>query len=295
MKTVRVAAAVICDAAERPAKVFATARGYGEFKGRWEFPGGKIEPGETARQALVREIREELSVTVEPLELLGTIEYDYPGFHLSMDCFACALRDGEIVLREALEARWLGAGELDEIDWLPADRELLGALHALLETPSPRDLERLDALYGRLERRRDELLRALSGERVECGWYSGHYHRQKDGQWAREAWPIPVIAVKGLCDVEIQFDALGVSAKLTREAALECAFEAAQGVPFEAYGVEDYLADYYRSGQPIETLRERVRASTEGEIGFAFTLPFETEGARLHDFLRALRAEGFFY
>ena len=105
MKTVRVAAAVICDAAERPAKVFATARGYGEFRGRWEFPGGKIEPGETARQALVREIREELSVTVEPLELLGTIEYDYPGFHLSMDCFACALREGEIVLREALEGR----------------------------------------------------------------------------------------------------------------------------------------------------------------------------------------------
>ena len=88
---------------------------------------------------------------------------------------------------------------------------------------------------------------------------------------------------------------LPFSPKLTREAALECAFEAARGVPFEAYGVEDYLADYYRSGQPIETLRERVHASTEGEIGFAFTLPFETEGARLHDFLRALRAEGFFY
>ena len=148
MKTVRVAAAVICNAAERPAKVFATARGYGEFRGRWEFPGGKIEPGETARQALVREIREELSVTVEPLELLGTIEYDYPGFHLSMDCFACALREGEIVLREALEGRWLGADELAEIDWLPADRELLGALHALLETPSPRDLERLDRCTG---------------------------------------------------------------------------------------------------------------------------------------------------
>lgn len=133
MKTVRVAAAVICDAAERPTHVFATARGYGEFKGRWEFPGGKIEPGETASQALVREIREELSATVEPLELLGTIEYDYPSFHLSMDCFTCALRKGEIVLREALEGRWLGAGELDAIDWLPADRELLGTLHALLE------------------------------------------------------------------------------------------------------------------------------------------------------------------
>lgn len=295
MKTVRVAAAVICDAAERPTKVFATARGYGEFKGRWEFPGGKIEPGETARQALVREIREELAVTVEPLNLLGTIEYDYPAFHLSMDCFACALREGEIVLKEALEARWLGAGELDAIDWLPADRELLGALHALLESPTPRDLARLDALYGRLEHRRDELLRALYGEKVECGWFSGHYHRQKDGQWAREAWPIPVISVSGLCDVEIQFDALSVSAKLTREAALECAFEAARGVPFEAYGVEDYLADYYRSGQPIETLREHVRASGEKEIGFAFTLPDQTDGARLRAFVQALRDEGFFY
>ena len=116
-----------------------------------------------------------------------------------------------------------------------------------------------------------------------------------NGQWAREAWPIPVISVRGLCDVEIQFDALGVSAKLTREAALECAFEAARGVPFEAYGVKDCLADYYRSGFSIETLRERVRASDEREIGFAFTLPFETEEVRLHDFLRALQAEGFFY
>ena len=142
MKTVRVAAAVICDARERPTRVFATARGYGEFRGRWEFPGGKIEPGETARQALVREIREELAVTVEPLEPLGTIEYDYPAFHLSMDCFACALRGGEIVLREALEGRWLGAGDLDAMNWLPADRELLGALHALLERPAPRDTAR---------------------------------------------------------------------------------------------------------------------------------------------------------
>ena len=104
-----------------------------------------------------------------------------------------------------------------------------------------------------------------------------------------------MINVRGLCDVEIQFDTLGVSAKLTRETALECAFEAAQGVPFEACGVEDYLADYYRSGQPIETLRESVRASDEREIGFAFTLPLETDGARLASFLRALRGEGFFY
>ena len=99
---------------------------------KWEFPGGKIEPGETPEQALVREIREELSATVEPLRLLHTIEYDYPAFHLSMDCFACVLRGGEPTLREALAARWLGEDELETVDWLPADRVLLPTLRELL-------------------------------------------------------------------------------------------------------------------------------------------------------------------
>lgn len=105
MKTVKVVAAVICDSFENTSKIFATARGYGEFKGQWEFPGGKVEAGETPQQALKREIQEELDVKIEIGELIDTIEYDYPTFHLSMDCFWCVVIDGEIVLKEAEAAR----------------------------------------------------------------------------------------------------------------------------------------------------------------------------------------------
>ncbi|WP_432767115.1 (deoxy)nucleoside triphosphate pyrophosphohydrolase [Ruminococcus bromii] len=96
MKTIKVVAAVICDSLENTTNLFATVRGYGEFKGKWEFPGGKVEPGETPHQALVREIQEELAVKIEVGELIDTIEYDYPTFHLSMDCFWCVVVDGEI-------------------------------------------------------------------------------------------------------------------------------------------------------------------------------------------------------
>ena len=117
MKTVRVVAAIIIE----NGKVFATQRGYGEFKGGWEFPGGKIEAGETSQQALVREITEELSATIEVGDLIETVEYDYPDFHLSMDCFWCSILRGNLVLLEAEDARWLSAGELYSVDWLPAD------------------------------------------------------------------------------------------------------------------------------------------------------------------------------
>ena len=106
-KTVRVVAAVICDSLTRKRRIFSTARGYGNFKGWWEFPGGKIEPGETAQEALVREIREELATEIEVGDLFKTIEYDYPDFHLSMDCFWAAVKSGQLELREAQEARWL--------------------------------------------------------------------------------------------------------------------------------------------------------------------------------------------
>lgn len=128
MKTIKVVAAVICDSLKNTTKIFTTARGYGEFKGHWEFPGGKIEAGETPQQALIREIQEELEVKIKVGELIDTIEYDYPTFHLSMDCFWCVVIDGEIVLKEAEAARWLGKDELYSVDWLPADIKLIEEL-----------------------------------------------------------------------------------------------------------------------------------------------------------------------
>ena len=107
LKTIKVVAAVICDSFVKKSKVFATARGYGEFKGRWEFPGGKIEPGETPQQALIREIKEELDVKIDVGDLIETIEYDYPTFHLSMDCFWCTIAEGELNPKEAQAAKWL--------------------------------------------------------------------------------------------------------------------------------------------------------------------------------------------
>ena len=120
MKTIKVVAAVIKDRD----RIFATARGYGEYKGWWEFPGGKIEPGETPQEALVREIKEELTSEIKVGKLIKTIEYDYPDFHLSMDCFWAEIIK-ELILKEAEEARWLARGELESVKWLPADRELV--------------------------------------------------------------------------------------------------------------------------------------------------------------------------
>ena len=118
MKTVKVVAAVI----RSGDKIFATVRGYGDYKGQWEFPGGKIETGETAQQALVREIKEELDADIEVGSIIGTVEYDYPTFHLSMDCFWCRIISGRLVLKEAQAARWLTKDTLYSVSWLPADR-----------------------------------------------------------------------------------------------------------------------------------------------------------------------------
>ena len=121
MKTIRVAAAVI----REKEKIFATARGYGELKGGWEFPGGKIEAGETPQEALKREIMEKLETEISVGELIDTIEYDYPTFHLSMDCFWCEIISGKLVLKEAEAARWLEKADLDSVEWLPADVTLI--------------------------------------------------------------------------------------------------------------------------------------------------------------------------
>lgn len=121
MKTIKVVAAIIIHSG----KVFATQRGYGEFKDGWEFPGGKVEPDETPQEALMREIREELDTEIEVGELLDTVEHDYPKFHLSMDCFICKVKSGDLVLKEHEAARWLTQDTLDSVDWLPADLGLI--------------------------------------------------------------------------------------------------------------------------------------------------------------------------
>ena len=121
MKSIEVVAAVIL----KDGKVFATQRGYGNYKDWWEFPGGKMEPGETPQEALRREIREELSAKIRVDEKIMTIEYDYPKFHLSMDCFWAEIIGGELVLKEAEAARWLDRDELDSVKWLPADEIML--------------------------------------------------------------------------------------------------------------------------------------------------------------------------
>lgn len=128
-RVIKVVAAIIRD----NNKIFATQRGYGEFKGGWEFPGGKIEAGETPEQALVREIREELDTEIVVGELIDTIEYDYPSFHLSMDCFWAEIVSGELVLKEHVEANWLSKDEMNSVEWLPADITLIEKIKQYIE------------------------------------------------------------------------------------------------------------------------------------------------------------------
>ena len=125
-KTIHVAAAVI----HRGDEIFVTQRGYGEYKDWWEFPGGKVENGETPEEALVREIREELDTSIEVEEFLTTVEYDYPAFHLTMDCYRCKVREGRLTLLEHEAARWLPADQLRQVKWLPADVQVVSLIES---------------------------------------------------------------------------------------------------------------------------------------------------------------------
>lgn len=133
MKTVKVVAAIICNDMKEKNKIFATARGYGELKGGWEFPGGKVEPGETPQQALIREIIEELDTEIKVGERIDTVEYDYPTFHLSMDCFWAEVKAGHLELKEAEAAKWLTKDQLDSVTWLPADILLIDQIRKCMK------------------------------------------------------------------------------------------------------------------------------------------------------------------
>lgn len=128
MKTVRVAAAIIKD----NNRIFATQRGYGEFKDGWEFPGGKIEENETPREALVREIKEELDIIIIVEKLIDIVEYDYPNFHLTMHCYLCTIVAGDLVLKEHKAARWITKEHLGSVEWLPADLELIEKIEEII-------------------------------------------------------------------------------------------------------------------------------------------------------------------
>lgn len=128
MKQIHVVAAII----KADNKIFATQRGYGEFQGMWEFPGGKIEANESKETALIREIKEELDVDIQVEDWITRLEYDYPNFHLSMDCFFASIISGEMVLKEHMAAKWLGGDELDAVEWLPADIILIEQLKSML-------------------------------------------------------------------------------------------------------------------------------------------------------------------
>ena len=130
MKTIKVVAVIII----HNGSVFATQRGYGEFKDGWEFPGGKVEVNESLEDALIREIKEELDTEIEVGELLDTVEYDYPDFHLSMACFICTVKSGDLILKEHEAAKWLNQDNLDSVEWLPADQGLIGEILSYLDS-----------------------------------------------------------------------------------------------------------------------------------------------------------------
>ena len=131
-------------------------------------------------------------------------------------------------------------------------------------------LTEINAAYHQLEMKQTEIVHALFHRifEIKSGWYNGHYHKSNDGEWCRESYPIPVVSVNSFCDIEIQF---------------------------EAYGVEDYLADYYHQGQTIQELKDAISCCNEDEIGFSFTFPFEIDGKQIFEFIKLLRREGFYY
>lgn len=158
-------------------------------------------------------------------------------------------------------------------------------------------LNQIQEAYRRLELKYFHMWAGLNHRifTLEGGWFNGHYEKAEGGEWVEQAYPIPVISVNGCCDVEIGFDKIIVSTKRKRADALSYSYEKVKEYEFEAYGVEDYLADYYRPGQTIASMKAAIEASGEKEIGFSFTLDWETDQEQIYEFVKLLRREGFYY
>ena len=158
-------------------------------------------------------------------------------------------------------------------------------------------LSEMNHAYQQLEIKLDEILEVLRREeyKVDSGWYNGHYNRDSNGEWQRDFYPIPVIGVEGLCDIEISFERISVSTKLERDAALTYSHENILEYTFEVYGVNDYLGDYYHNGMTIQELKDNIKSSSEAEIAYQFTFSLATRGEQLGEFTHFLVKNGFYY
>ena len=176
----------------------------------------------------------------------------------------------------------------NKIDYMFAYRRKLKVIKILPE---------INAVYARSEEKQAELMHSLSHEifEIASGWYNGHYQKNEAGKWCRDSYPIPVISIKSLCDIEIQFDHIAVSTKLKRDAALAYSYDKIMAFEFEAFGVEDYLADFFHRGQTLQDLKTNIRHCKEAEIGFSFVFPFASSGKVIFEFAKLLKQEGFYY
>lgn len=158
-------------------------------------------------------------------------------------------------------------------------------------------MNEMNTVYAGLDEKHSEIACSLTHRifKLRSGWFNGHYYRKDDGSWRLSYCPIPEVDVIDLCDVEIHFDKIVVTTKLKRETTLAYSFEKLADYRFEAYGVEEYLNDFYRPGETVKLMKDRIAASDEKEIGFSFEFPFETEGEQIFEFVKLLRREGFYY
>lgn len=165
----------------------------------------------------------------------------------------------------------------------------------MVETEKTADF--LNQVYNRLELKRVELTRALFHRifELESGFYNGHYHKREDGSFQMDYFPIPVISVKGYCDIEIGLDSISVTAKLRQNKALTYDYNRLCAYSFEVYGVEDYLSDFYHEGMTIQQLLDNLQASDEKEIAFSFRFDFDTDGDKIFAFVELLRRDSFYY